>query len=122
MAAEQRGEASRMVLQVVRVPVREDRRERWLELIRENAQATRNEDGCERYQVCEDIETPGTFVIVEQWTGLDAQYAHFRNPGFQELLGSLGDVLAGPPEVSIHDVAATQSLEEALAAAGVEQP
>jgi hypothetical protein len=33
-------------------------------------------------------------------------------------MGSLGDVLAGPPEVSINEVASTLTLDEALAAAG----
>ena len=37
---------------------------------------------------------------------------------FGELVDSLGDVLAGPPEVSINEVASTVTLDEALAAAG----
>lgn len=84
-----------------------------------NAGQTRGEDGCESYRVCEDVETPNTFVLVEEWTSLDAQYEHFRNPEFGKLMGSLEDILAGPPDVSIHEVAATQTLDEALAAAGV---
>ena len=108
-----------MVVQVVRVSIKPEQRDRWLELIRLNAVQTRAEEGCESYVVCEDIETPNAFVLVEDWTGLDAQYEHFRNPEFGKLMGSLQDVLAGPPEVSIHEVASTQTLDEALGAAGV---
>jgi quinol monooxygenase YgiN len=108
-----------MVVQVVSVSIKPEQRDRWLELIRINAAQTRAEEGCESYRVCEDVETPNTFVLVEEWTSMDAQYEHFRDPEFGKLMGGLGDVLAGAPEVSIHDVASTQTLDEALAAAGV---
>lgn len=71
------------------------------------------------YQIGEDIETPNRFTIVERWASLEAQYNHFRTPEFGKMMGALGNILAGPPEVSIHDVASTMTLEEALAAAGV---
>jgi quinol monooxygenase YgiN len=108
-----------MVLQVVRASIKREQRDRWLELVRMNAAQTRAADGCESYRVCEDIETPNAFVLVEEWTSMDAQYEHFRNPEFGKLIGSLQAVLAGPPEVAIYEVASTQTLDEALAAAGV---
>jgi quinol monooxygenase YgiN len=110
-----------MVIQLVRVSIVPEQRERWLELIRMNAAQTRAEEGCESYQVGEDLDAPHTFTIVERWTDLETQYDHFRNPQFGELMDALQDVLAGPPEVSIHEVASTQTLDEALAAAGVGQ-
>jgi quinol monooxygenase YgiN len=110
-----------MVVQVVRVPIKPEQRDRWLEIVRMNAADTRGEEGCESYQISEDIEMPNTFVLVERWASMEAQYNHFRNPKFGELMGALGDVIAGPPEISIHEVASTQTLDEALAAAGVSQ-
>jgi quinol monooxygenase YgiN len=108
-----------MVIQLVRVSIKPEERERFLELVRANAAQTRAEDGCESYELGEDVERPNTFLVVERWTSLDAQYGHFRTPAFAELMAAIADVLAGPPEVSIHEVAATQSLDEALVAAGV---
>jgi quinol monooxygenase YgiN len=108
-----------MVIQLVRVAVKPEQRDKWLELIEANAADTRAEEGCESYVVSEDLETPNTFVLVERWESLAAQYNHFRSPGFGELMGALGDVIAGPPEVSIHEVGSTLTLDEALAAAGV---
>ena len=101
-----------MVVQVVKVSIRPEQRDRWLELIRMNAAQTRAEQGCESYQIREDVEAPNDFLIVEQWGSLEAQYDHFRNPEFGKLMGSLRDVLAAPPEVSIHEVAST--FEEVL--------
>lgn len=108
-----------MVIQVVSVSIRPDQREKWLGLIRLNAAQMRAEEGCDSYQVSEDVEVPNRFVIVERWASLDAKYSHLRTPEFGKLMGALGDVLAGPPEVSIHEVASTLTLDEALAAAGV---
>lgn len=108
-----------MVVQIVTVSIKPERRDRWMELIRLNATQTRAEHGCESYRVSEDVDTPNTFVLVEEWTSMDAQYEHFRDPEFGRLMGSLEEVLAGPPEVSIHEVASTQTLGQALAAAGV---
>jgi len=110
-----------MVIQLVRVSIRPEQRDRWLELIRQNLAQTRSVEGCESYEVGEDVESPNTFSLVERWTSLDARYEHFRNPQFAELMGALRDVLAGPPEVSLHEVASTLTLDEALANAGVSQ-
>jgi quinol monooxygenase YgiN len=108
-----------MVIQLVNVSIQPEQRDRWLELIRTNAAQTRVEEGCERYQMSEDLDTPNSFVIVEQWASLEALYSHFRRPEFGELMGALGDVIAGPPEVTIHEVTSTLTLDEGLAAAGV---
>jgi quinol monooxygenase YgiN len=107
-----------MVIQLVNVSIRPEQRDKWLELIRMNAAQTRAEKGCESYRLSEDLETPNAFAVVERWTSLEAQYDHFRSPEFGELMSALGDVLAGPPDVSINEVASTLTLDEALAVAG----
>jgi quinol monooxygenase YgiN len=107
-----------MVIQLVRASIKPEQRERWLEVIQGNAARTRAEEGCEGYQVAEDLEAPNTFVIIERWANLEAVYSHFRNQ-FEELMAALGDVFAAPPEASIHEVASTLTLDEVLAAAGV---
>lgn len=106
-----------MVIQVVRVVIRPERRDRWLEVIRANLIETRRMEGCESYHVAEDIEAPNGFLIIERWASLDALYGHFRAPEFGELMRSLDDLVAGPPEVGIHEVASTLTLDDALAKA-----
>ena len=107
-----------MVVQIVRASIKPEQRDRWLEVIRRNASQTRAEEGCEGYQVAEDLEAPNSFLIVEQWANLDAVVTHFRNQ-FEELMAALGDVFAAPPEASIHEVASTLALEDVLARAGI---
>ncbi len=86
-------------------------------MIRDNAVRTRAEEGCEDYQVAEDLEAPNTFLIIEQWASLDAMYRHFHNK-FEALMAALGDVFAAPPEAWIHELASTLTLDEVLAKAG----
>jgi quinol monooxygenase YgiN len=107
-----------MIVQVVRASIKPEQRERWLEVIQRNAARTRAEEGCDGYQVAEDLEAPNSFVIVERWASLDAVYTHYRNQ-FENLMAALGDVFAAPPEAFIHEVASTLTLEEVLAAAGI---
>jgi quinol monooxygenase YgiN len=107
-----------MIVQLVRASIKPEQRDRWLDVIGRNATQTRAEEGCQGYQVAEDLETPNNFVIVELWTNLDAVKDHFRAQ-FQELMAALGDVFAAPPEAFIHEVVSTLTLEEVLAAAGI---
>ena len=110
-----------MVIQLITVSIKPEQRERWLELIAKNAAETRGEKGCEGVALGEDLETPNRFVIVEHWASLEAKYENFRTPKFSRLLGELDEILAGPPEVSLNEVASTQTLEEALHAAGLSE-
>ena len=109
-----------MLIQVVKAAIRPEQRDHWLDVIRRNAVQTRAEDGCEGYQVTEDLETPNNFVILEHWANLDAVHTHFRNQ-FGELMAALGDVFAAPPEASVYEVASTLTLEQVLAGAGIGQ-
>ena len=107
-----------MIIQIVRASIKADQRNRWFEAIERNASQTRVEEGCQGYQIGEDLEAPNSFVIVELWTDLDAVKNHFRAQ-FEELMAALGDVFAAPPEAFIYDVASTLTLEEVLGAAGI---
>lgn len=107
-----------MIVQVIRASIKPERREHWLEVIKQNAVKTRAEHGCQGYQVAENLEAPNTFVIVEDWTDLDAVHIHFRNQ-FKWLMSALGDVFAAPPDVAIHEVSSTMTLDEVLAGAGI---
>ncbi|MEX2556339.1 MAG: putative quinol monooxygenase [Actinomycetota bacterium] len=109
-----------MLIQVIRASIKPEQRDRWLDVIRRNAAQTRAEEGCEGYQVAEDLEAPNKFIIVEQWANLNVVYTHFRNQ-FGELMAALGDVFAAPPEASVHEVASTLTLEQVLAGAGIAQ-
>jgi quinol monooxygenase YgiN len=107
-----------MIVQVVRASIKPEHRDLWLEVMRRNAAQTRAEEGCEGYQVAEDLEVPNSFVIVEMFTSMDALHEHFRGQ-FQGIMAALGDAFAAPPDASIHEIASTKSLSEVLAEAGI---
>ncbi len=45
------------------------------------AAQTRSEPGCLLYSVSENLETPGAFIISEQWESMDAMQVHLSLPG-----------------------------------------
>ena len=108
-----------MVVVHVRVPIKPEARERWLELADAVTGPPRAEDACRSYQMFEAVETPGTFLFFEEWESIDGLYNHFHTAHFTELSGALGDVLAAPPEGWVHELASTRTLDETLAAAGI---
>ncbi len=107
-----------VILHAVSV-IRPDARERWFELLAAVTPPSRAEDACQSYVLYEAIETPNTFIFVEEWASLDGLYAHFHTPHLTEFFAGLGEVLAEPPTGTISEVSSTITLDEALAAAGI---
>src|SRR5689334_9970231 len=62
---------------------------------------SRKEKGCRAYDLNRDAETPTRYVVYERWQNLAALDAHTRTPHFTALLGEVGELLAGPPEVKV---------------------
>lgn len=110
-----------MLVQIVKASIKPEARDRWFEVIRENAARSRLEEGCEGYQVAEDLEAPNNFVLVELWTNMENLHQHLRNQ-FEGIMAALGDAFAAPPEAFIYEVASTKSLGEVLEAAGISPP
>jgi quinol monooxygenase YgiN len=107
-----------MVIVHARVPIKAESREQWLSIASAVAGPSRREEACRSYRLYEDLETPNSFIFIEEWTDLEALYRHFRTPHFSEFFGALPEVLAAPPGGSVHEVASTLTLDDALAAGG----
>jgi len=86
-----------MVILQAEAPIQPEARERWLAILDAVTPPSRAEDACQSYVLYEAVETPSTFIFVEQWASLDGLYAHFHTPHFTEFFAALGGVLAGPP-------------------------
>lgn len=79
---------------VVRMKAREGEEANALEVIRELAEATREEPGCEAYVPCQDPEDAGSFLFYEQYVDKSAFEAHGASEHFQRLaVGRLWDLL-----------------------------
>ena len=90
-----------------RVRCAADRRGELVALLERMQDASRAEDGCIRYGFFAAVEDPLRFVAVEEWADREALDRHFAEPHLQEFARGLRDVVAEPPEVAIHEVAAT---------------
>src|ERR1700733_11549421 len=94
--------------------IKPESRDRWFALLDAVTPPSRAEDACQSYLLYEAIDTPNTFIFVEEWASLDGLYAHFHTPHFTEFIGGLGEVLAEPPVGTIFEVSSTMTLDEAF--------
>jgi quinol monooxygenase YgiN len=53
-------------------------------------EATRAEEGCERYVFSGDLADPGRLHVAEQWASQEAIDAHNASPHLAALLGAMG--------------------------------
>ncbi|CAM4404975.1 putative quinol monooxygenase [Deinococcus marmoris] len=70
------------------------------QMLRQIAQATRQETGCQLYLVSENLETPGHFVITEQWASMEDMQTHLALP-------AVGEAIAAVHGMGITDLAIT---------------
>lgn len=70
---------------VVRMKTKEGQEDRALEVMRELAEASRQEPGCEAYVPCRDPEEPGSFLFYEQYRDQAAFEEHGASEHFQRL-------------------------------------
>jgi quinol monooxygenase YgiN len=99
--------------------IKPEARERWLAILDAVTPPSRAENACQSYVIYEAVETPNTFIFVEEWASLDGLHAHFHTPHFTEFFGALGEVIAEPPAGTVSEASSTSTLGEALAAAGI---
>ena len=64
------------------------------------AAQTRTEPGCLSYLVSENLETPGAFIISEQWESMDAMQTHLGLPG-------VGEAVKQVTEMGVNDLSIT---------------
>jgi quinol monooxygenase YgiN len=84
---------------VVRLTVQEGKVDDALATLRELADATRQEPGCELYIPTQNREDPRSFLIYEQYVDQAALDAHAASDHFQRLAaGTLTSLLESPRE------------------------
>jgi quinol monooxygenase YgiN len=108
-----------MVILHATAPIKPEAREQWRAILDAVTAPSRTEDACQSYVIYESVETPDTFIFVEEWASLDGLYAHFHTPHFTAFFAALGDVIAGPPVGTVYETSSTKTLDDAFAAAGI---
>jgi quinol monooxygenase YgiN len=81
---------------VVKMVAQEGKEDEAAGIMRDLAEATRKEPGCELYIPTRDAENPRSFLFYEQYVDKAALEAHGASPHFQELaLGKLFPLMEG---------------------------
>ncbi|MCU1683791.1 MAG: antibiotic biosynthesis monooxygenase [Amycolatopsis sp.] len=62
---------------------------------------SREEAGCESYQLYLNPDDPTDLVMVETWADNDAIATHNKSPHFQALVADMTPLLAGPLDIQI---------------------
>lgn len=82
-----------------------DRRDEALDFMADLAAASREEDGVIDYSIAEDIESTGTLRFVERYEDRDALAAHQETDHYRAFDGRREELLDGPADVTLTDVA-----------------
>ena len=79
--------------------------EELFETVQGLAEKSRMEEGCLRYDFCEDVLEPGTFLFFELWRSREALQHHFTMPYFHAFAARIPDFAEGEPEILTYDTA-----------------
>jgi autoinducer 2-degrading protein len=92
-----------MIAMLVKVRVKPDQRERFLQAIEHDAlHSEGDEPGCLRFNVLQQADDPNAFVFYEVYKDEAAQKAHRETPHFAVWRAAI-DTLEGPIEATRYD-------------------
>jgi quinol monooxygenase YgiN len=86
-----------MILINLKIQIRPDRREEWLDRIARYTKACRDEPGCLSFNVYESIDAPNEFSIIESFASQDAGGAHVQTDHFKDFLVWFPTVIGKAP-------------------------
>ncbi|SDQ63731.1 putative quinol monooxygenase [Quadrisphaera sp. DSM 44207] len=87
-----------MIFIVVKFPVRPERSDEWLDLVRPFTEATRAEPGNIFFEWSRSVDDPDEFVVVEAFQD-DAAQAHVSSDHFRDFVSWAPDVVSATPRI-----------------------
>ena len=88
-----------MILIVLRIQIRPDKRDDWLAGIQRYTEAVRGEESKPSFECFESVETPNQFVVVEGFESREAGDVHVQTGHFKDFTVWFPTVLAGAPKI-----------------------
>ena len=88
-----------MILINLKIQIRADRRDVWLERITRYTKDVREEPGCLSFDVYESIDAPNEFSIVEGFASKEAGDAHVQTDHFKDFLVWFPTVIGAAPQI-----------------------
>src|SRR5688572_26985691 len=86
---------------LVRIAVKEGTAEKLEAAVKPAVAASIKDKGCLHYAVYREVGGPNRYLVYERWQDFDSLAAHLETPHIRELLDSVRDLLAAPPEVKV---------------------
>jgi len=86
-----------MILINLKIQIRADRRDEWLDRATRYGKACRDEPGCKSFDVYESIESPNEFSIIESFESQEAGGAHCQTEHFKDFLVWFPTVIGAAP-------------------------
>jgi len=106
-----------MILAIKEMNARPAKRKELLQTLHAIIQPIRNEKGCMKCSICQDIENENIFRQIEEWTTQQDLYNHLRSDIFTVLLGTK-NLLSEPLDIKFNAVSATTGIEAVKSARG----
>lgn len=94
-------------------PVKVDVRDDALELMRQMADASKEEEGCVSYEFYVGLTDPNTLLLFQEWESVDALQGHFETEHMEEFLKLLPSFLDGEVASRRYEVRVNNGLFEA---------
>jgi quinol monooxygenase YgiN len=88
-----------MILIVLKISIRPDRRDEWLSGIKRYSAAVRQEPGGPEFECFESVENSNQFAAVEGFTSREASDRHVQTDHFKEFITWFPTVLADAPSI-----------------------
>jgi quinol monooxygenase YgiN len=104
-----------MILIVLKISIRPDRRDDWLSGIKRYSEAVRQESGGPEFRCYESIESSNQFAAVEGFASREASDKHVQTDHFKEFIAWFPSVLAEAPTIINVEVAEGWSTMSELA-------
>mgnify|MGYP003409313886 FL=1 len=79
-----------------------DKKTEVLEIIKELVEKTREEKGCIKYELFQDVESEGAITFIEEWESREALGEHMASEHFKRIVPQIKDNTEKDGEISIY--------------------
>ena len=92
-----------MIKVVARNTVKKDKIEEFIAVAEKLVELTnKNDEGCIRYSLYQDVSDPQILTFIEEWESMDALDKHMAADHFKEMVPKLGDFADGPKDMHLY--------------------
>jgi len=100
-----------MILVIIRMKVRSEKRMELSQTIASLSGSIRMEKGCQRCDLCQSIEDENRLFLLEEWDTRENLKSHMKSERFRVLRGAM-NLLREPYEMMFHTVFRPAGMEE----------